>query len=837
VQLCSQSTSTAEAMAFIGGDDQDRLLDEATAVVKEQAYYMKRAIDNDNLREALKHSSNMICELRTSQLSPKNYYELYMQVFQQMQEISNFFGDKNRHGRKYVDLYESVQHAGNILPRLYLLATVGASYIKSGESPAKEILNDMSELCKGVQHPMRGLFLRYYLSQMVKDRLPDTGSEYEEAGGGDINDAFNFILSNLEESNKLWVRMQNQGPMKDKPKREKERHDLRVLVGSNLVRLSQLDGMTTQYYAENALPRILEHVLSIKDTMSQQYMFESMIQVFPDAFHIQTLEQVLASYTKAQPTVDMKPIMTALMKRLSEFLNSEEATATEHALTGVDIFAMFRTHLQAILERTLEPSTGQASSMAPDIAAPLEVQVAFMNFTLSLYPDKIHYVDIILGSTCDLLQKYFGRLSETGGGSNKKLSSPGAEKVVELLSHPVKNLSLAVLDMDQYPILLGYLNYQTRKQVALSFVNTIVEENIALTNAESVASLFTFISPLVKDEPDMPADEGNDAETFAREQQNVCKLVHQVRADDMDTEYAVLNAMRSQFGAGGPKRIVHTLQPIIYAAMGFVGKLKKFAEEQQRLVDAGEEAPPAPAVSVKKVFQFLHKTTTVLNEKAADVALRLWLIGAELANKVDEAKPGDYEAICNEFLTQGLVVFEEEISEDKRKNECLYLFIGTLCTCSCLDPENYDGLTVKLIGHCGRLLKKPMQCRSISSAAAVFWCPHKQEGKRVLECLQKCLKVCDAAVQSDPKQVGLWVEMLDKYVYFIEKGVSEVGVKFVSSLLNLCNEHISYAEANEESAKEAAKARNHLLHSKRYIKSLQQQGDEIAEIFREVDLN
>ena len=45
-----------------------------------QAFYMKRAIDNDNLREALKHSSNMICELRTSLLSPKQYYDLYSHV-------------------------------------------------------------------------------------------------------------------------------------------------------------------------------------------------------------------------------------------------------------------------------------------------------------------------------------------------------------------------------------------------------------------------------------------------------------------------------------------------------------------------------------------------------------------------------------------------------------------------------------------------------------------------------------------------------------------------------------------------------------------------------------
>ena len=41
-----------------------------------------------------------------------------------------------------------VQHAGNILPRLYLLILVGAAYIKSKSISAKEILTDMAELCK-----------------------------------------------------------------------------------------------------------------------------------------------------------------------------------------------------------------------------------------------------------------------------------------------------------------------------------------------------------------------------------------------------------------------------------------------------------------------------------------------------------------------------------------------------------------------------------------------------------------------------------------------------------------------------------------------------------------
>eukprot|EP00882_Tetradesmus_deserticola_P020363 GHRQ01021995.1.p2 GENE.GHRQ01021995.1~~GHRQ01021995.1.p2 ORF type:complete len:119 (-),score=25.01 GHRQ01021995.1:92-448(-) len=40
--------------------------------------------EEDNLREALRYSAAMLGELRTSFLSPQRYYELYMQVFDEL---------------------------------------------------------------------------------------------------------------------------------------------------------------------------------------------------------------------------------------------------------------------------------------------------------------------------------------------------------------------------------------------------------------------------------------------------------------------------------------------------------------------------------------------------------------------------------------------------------------------------------------------------------------------------------------------------------------------------------------------------------------------------------
>ncbi|CAN8024371.1 unnamed protein product, partial [Ixodes persulcatus] len=158
-------------------EDQEKLLDDASGVVKVQAFHMKRCLDKSKLMEALKHASNMLGELRTSLLSPKSYYELYMAVTDELRHLEIHLLDEIQRGRKMSDLYELVQYAGNIIPRLYLLITVGLVYMKSNEHSKKDILKDLVEMCRGVQHPLRGLFLRNYLLQCTRNILPDSEEE------------------------------------------------------------------------------------------------------------------------------------------------------------------------------------------------------------------------------------------------------------------------------------------------------------------------------------------------------------------------------------------------------------------------------------------------------------------------------------------------------------------------------------------------------------------------------------------------------------------------------------------------------------------------------------
>lgn len=115
--------------------------------------------------------------------------------------------------------------------------------------------------------------------------------------------------------NKLWVRMQYQGHTRLKEKREQERKELRLLVGTNLVRLSQLECINSELYNTIVLPKILEQVVNCNDAIAQEYLMECIIQVFPDEFHINTLDVYLKSCCDLHEDVNIKNVVISLTER------------------------------------------------------------------------------------------------------------------------------------------------------------------------------------------------------------------------------------------------------------------------------------------------------------------------------------------------------------------------------------------------------------------------------------------------------------------------------------------------------------------------------------------
>eukprot|EP01137_Pigoraptor_chileana_P025729 Opistho-2@95613 len=471
------ATSGAVTATQTPQEEQEKLLEEANQVVKTQAFQMKRCLDKGKLMDGLKHASNMISELRTSLLSPKSYYELYMAVSDELRYLEMYLVDEFQKGKKASDLYELVQYAGNIIPRLYLLITVGVVYIRGGEAPKKDILKDLVEMCRGVQHPLRGLFLRNYLLQMTKNLLPDI--EGDPARDGTTSDSIDFIHLNFAEMNKLWVRMQHQGHSRDKDKREKERQDLRLLVGTNLVRLSQLEGVDVVMYRDLVLPGVLEQVVNCKDAIAQEYLMECIIQVFPDEFHLQTLNKFLNSCKDLHASVNVKNIIISLIDRLAAFATRENSPGIPEELKLFDIFS----------EEVVNVITARPDMPVEDT---ISLQVSLVNLALNCYPDRLDYVDKVLQTTVQTLAK-------ANVQSVEKSNPTCLREIIKLLKIPIDtyNSAITLLRLENYGQLLATFGYSTRKSIAVHIVGNVLQNKTTINTPDEVGCVRGCLSVCV----------------------------------------------------------------------------------------------------------------------------------------------------------------------------------------------------------------------------------------------------------------------------------------------------------------------------------------------------
>lgn len=880
--------------------EEGKLLSEALNTVKIQVQQMKRHLELDQLMDALKSASTMLAELRTSSLSPKQYYELYMAVFDALRHLSNYLYEAHTQSRHHLaDLYELVQYAGNIIPRLYLMITVGSVYMSIPEAPVKEIMKDMMEMSRGVLHPIRGLFLRHYLSGQTRDHLPvglDSGPS------GNLQDSISFVLTNFIEMNKLWVRLQHQGHSRDREKREMERRELRILVGTNLVRLSQLDGVDLDMYQKTILPSILEQVVNCKDVIAQEYLMEVVIQVFTDEFHLHTLGPFLSATAQLHPKVNIKQIVIALIDRLASYAareaESEDPEETKRQEEAAARRLAEKVKLQKERARENAYRAASPTSAGPDANAwgvptsptttttfsesekspvlptspsstideklgkgkdkegspvrkfrgvPEDVQlfevfwkqvvelikarpdlsiqditallVSLTNLSLSCYPDRLEYVDQVLGFAADKIKEFSESPDLHAQQTTTNLSA--------LLVAPINSYQsvLTLLAIPNYGPLLTKQLFLTRRSIAHSVVSSVLKNETIVESPEDVDGVLELCHVLIKDQSDSgaalapngsqtnvrdgrrPGPYFIEREEMAEEQGWVARMVHLFRAESLDVQFELLQVARRHFDMGG-ERMRFTFPALITSSI----KLCRRYKNRQHVEDEWE-------TKVAAILKFVRQVTAILatQVEAPTIALRLFLLSAQIADECG------FEDLSYDFYVQAFSVYEESISESRAQLQAITLIIGTLSGAKVFGMDNYDTLITKAALHGARLLKKSHQATAVGLASHLWWqeapppaegevevrgkpavvdkssskeeaegavkaYPH-QDSKRVLECLQKSLRIANSAIE-EIVTVQLYCDALDHYLYYLDRGAPDLAPKYVNSLVELITSSI-----------------------------------------------
>jgi len=107
-----------------------------------------------------------------------------------------------------------------------------------------------------------------------------------------------------------------------------------------------------------------------------------------------------------------------------------------------------------------------------------------------------------------------------------------------------------------------------------------------------------------------------------------------------------------------------------------------------------------------------------------------------------------------------------------------------------------------------------------------------RDGKRVLECLQKSLKIADSSMNA-ASNVLLFVEILNQFIYFFEHHNEHVAVKTISSIISLINTNIA---ALDNPAQETVAIRAFYKNTLDYIKYRKEHPLENGPSFADISL-
>lgn len=326
------------------------------------------------------------------------------------------------------------------------MISVGTVYMSTPEAPVAEILKDLIEMTKGVQHPLRGLFLRYFLAQRTHKFLPS------DLANGELKSVFiDYILANFTEMNRLWIRLQHEGHSREREKRYKERQELQILIVSNLVRLSELDLNLDD--ESKILSNVLEQVVKCRDTLAQEYLLDVVIQLFDIKPH---LEPLLEAITHLTEYTNVKIVLLALFEKLRDQYDEKLFVTLWDSISKLVVVRK-----ELTLSDVIDLCTGVA--------------------TLSLR--NYENLDSILSFVHDKVDE----LKSTQETLN------ATDSIVDLLSL-IANESNP-LNLKNFKPVLNLLPVKQQKKIIIDFLNELIANQ---DNLEDVDSVFGILSAIVE---------------------------------------------------------------------------------------------------------------------------------------------------------------------------------------------------------------------------------------------------------------------------------------------------------------------------------------------------
>lgn len=503
-------------------------------------------------------------------------------------------------------------------------------------------------------------------------------------------------------------------------------------------------------------------------------------QVFPDEFHLHTLDQFLSAVARLNPHVNVKSIVVGLMDRLSAYAQRESESESPEQRKKSEEEAIANLMEQLRIQKDRKPADPQPTPVQQNGDASEAPTVTDSESTTS----EATAVEPQATQTPTENDR-----PDTDGEIEKSRGIPTNVKLFEIFHEQVATLvkmqrlpiqdtvgllvSLANLALNIYPERLDYVDQ------VLAFANQKVTEfansadlhsqacqsqilSLLLAPIKTYMSMFTALAlpgfiPLLHNQPypTRRAVAGEVARSLLRNHTHISSVENLESVLEI-LKVLIREGMQQATGyPGGPiqRRAQETDETI--EEQGWLARIVHYIhgsdnDTQFKLLQAARKAfaegnervkfttPAIITASIKlarqykkrehfddnwqsqssALYKFMHSTLSTLYTRVTGSAdLSLRLFVA--CGQV--ADQNGFEEVAYEFFAQAFTIYEEAISDSRAQFQAVCVIASALHTTRNFGKENYDTLITKCALHGSKLLKKPDQCRAVYLASHLWW--------------------------------------------------------------------------------------------------------------------
>ena len=838
-------------MINLSSFDQEKYLNQISKTFEYQSNLIKIYPSSKNFSKCFLDTASLISLLKIDYLTPSNYYLLYTDTSDLLQEtIEYYIRDNVSKGIKIKYIYESIQQCQYVIPRIYLMIICGSIHLELYPIKFREIIFDLLNAVKCIQNPLRGFWIRYFLVKNLKNILPIKIGEYinnEEYFYMYRDISLNFLMVNLEELALFAMRTKKEIYIDDKKMDEKQRINMISCIEEVIEEISNIKGLDKNIFVNKILPKMFDIVCYLgdkNDNYLELIIIASIIKYFKIELYFES-QGITIIFIFLRKIIDNKEInkisiFNNLLNNYLKFMknlkkNKNESLRNESIATIINTFPL-------LLEKYNELQITYKNSEEKEFNKFIDLDTFFMKFSLKVLKQekdekKISIINTVLNSCLKRLNMFnYGFKIET------------IKKICSLIEIPLKH-KFTVFEFPIIETMIYYLDYNHRKQISLKLIESFennLSERSKIDSLEKIHKIINLIIPLIT-EANKQNEEEDLNEYFDEEDKNkhLCKLVYIINSKKPEIILQMLIKIKAFYNSGSIETEILTIPSIINFIINYMKKLVLFYEdficnskykennkeikefEFDILIDNKEDNKKVELCFIELIRKFLNilkECILIIENKIQIQAFQIYLLVCCEINKMNlifqsnknllnETFQGFFQKAINIFKN----VKEQQIKYRMFHYLCGYLQSSTLI----LEKEKIKNLINFFENEFSSFNDTEIRFNININICDLYFFVLKGE-ENIENYVNKAFQIAESNLES-VEHIKLLITLINKILIYSKKLNGPLFIEIINNVINRLKNSIFLANRfNDEDSKEIHLYYNNTIE---YIKKIKKQNN------------